>query len=83
MPLSRRATLVPEAIAMSISVGQTRKHGATGDVAQGIAEVLPSPGQRAETRPVQQADDLGGYQRFGIARQVTRLGAPGGQEAPR
>jgi menaquinone-dependent protoporphyrinogen IX oxidase len=74
---------VPEAIAMSISVGQTRKHGATGEMAERIAEVLSSAGQRAETRPVQHVDDLGGYQRFGIARQVTRLGAPGGQEAPR
>ena len=68
---------------MSISVGQTRKHGATGEIAERIAEVLSSAGQRAETRPVQQVDDLGGYQRFGIARQVTRLDAAGGQEAPR
>lgn len=52
---------------MSISVGQTRKHGATGEITERIAEVLPSPGQRAETRPVQHVDDLGGYQRFGIA----------------
>ena len=68
---------------MSISVGQTRKHDATGEMAERMAEVLPSAGQRAETRPVQHVDDLGGYQRFGIARQLTRLDAGRGQEATR
>lgn len=68
---------------MSISVGQTRKHGGTGEITERISEVLPSGGQRAETRPVQHVDDLGGYQRFGISRQLTRLDAGLVQEAPR
>jgi hypothetical protein len=81
--LSKRATLVLEAIAMSISVGHARKHGATGEIAERMAETLTSEGHRAETRPVQQADDLGGYQRFGIAQQLTRLDAGRVQQAPR
>jgi menaquinone-dependent protoporphyrinogen IX oxidase len=68
---------------MSISVGQTRKHGDTGEMTERMAEVLSSAGQRAETRPVQQAGDLGRYQRFGIAQPLTRLDAGRGQEAPR
>jgi menaquinone-dependent protoporphyrinogen IX oxidase len=68
---------------MSISVGQTSKHGATGEITERISQVLPSAGQRAETRPVQQADDLGGYQRFGIAQQSTRLAAGRGREVHR
>jgi hypothetical protein len=67
---------------MSISVGQTRKHGATGEITERISEVLPSAGQRAETRPVHQADDLGATS-GSASRQLTRLDAGRGQEAPR
>ena len=83
MPLPSEPRWVREAIAMSISVGQTRKHGAAGEITERISEVLPSAGQRAETRPVQQADDLGVYQRFGISPQLTRLDAGRVHEAPR
>lgn len=49
---------------MSILVGHASKHGATGEIAERIAEVLTLAGRQAEARPVQQAGDLGGYEGF-------------------
>jgi menaquinone-dependent protoporphyrinogen oxidase len=66
MALAREATLAQEAMKMSILVGYASKHGATGEIAERIAETLTLAGRRAEARPVQQAGDLGGYQGFVI-----------------
>ena len=51
---------------MLILVGYASKHGATGEIAERIAEILTLAGQHAEARPVQQAGDLGGYEGFVI-----------------
>jgi menaquinone-dependent protoporphyrinogen oxidase len=64
MPLSRGATLVQEAMEMSVLVGYASKHGATGEIAERIAEILTLAGRHAEARRVQQAGDLGGYEGF-------------------
>jgi menaquinone-dependent protoporphyrinogen oxidase len=64
MPLPRGATLVQEARQMSVLVGYASKHGATGEIAERIAEILTLAGRHAEARPVQQAGDLGGYEGF-------------------
>jgi len=48
MPLSRGATLVQEATEMSVLVGYASKHGATGEIAERIAEILTLAGQHAE-----------------------------------
>jgi menaquinone-dependent protoporphyrinogen oxidase len=64
MSLSRGATLVQEAMEMSILVGYASKHGATGEIAERIAEILTLAGRQAEARPVQQAGDLRGYEGF-------------------
>ena len=55
---------------MSILVGCTSKHGATGEIAERIAEILTLAGQHAEARPVQQAGDLGGYEGFVVGSAV-------------
>jgi menaquinone-dependent protoporphyrinogen oxidase len=49
---------------MSVLVGYASKHGATGVIAERIAEILTLTGQHAEARPVQQAGDLSGYGGF-------------------
>jgi len=49
---------------MSFLVGYASKHGATGEIAERIAEILTLAGRHAEARPVQQAGDLGGYEGF-------------------
>jgi menaquinone-dependent protoporphyrinogen oxidase len=51
---------------MSVLVGYASKRGATGEIAERIAEILTLAGQHAEARPVQQAGDLGGYEGFVI-----------------
>jgi hypothetical protein len=44
---------------MSILVAYVSKHGATGEIAERIAEDLRAAGQHAGARPVQEAGDLG------------------------
>jgi menaquinone-dependent protoporphyrinogen oxidase len=51
---------------MSILVGYASKHGATGEIAERIAEILSLAGQQAEARPVEQAGDLGAFDGFVI-----------------
>jgi menaquinone-dependent protoporphyrinogen IX oxidase len=89
MPLSRGATLVQEAMEMSVLVGYASKHGATGEIAERIAEILTLAGRHAEARRVQQAGDLGGYEGFvvGSAAYSTHwlnrsYVASGGQSVP-
>jgi menaquinone-dependent protoporphyrinogen oxidase len=53
-----------EAIEMSILVAYASKHGATGEIAERIAESLREAGQDADARPVQEARDLGDYEGF-------------------
>ena len=55
---------------MSILVGCASKHGATGEIAERLAELLTLAGQPAEARPVRQAGDLGGYEGFVIGSAV-------------
>lgn len=55
---------------MSILVGYASKHGATGEIAERIAEILTLEGQHAEARPVQQAVDLSGYEGFVVGSAV-------------
>jgi menaquinone-dependent protoporphyrinogen oxidase len=49
---------------MSILVAYASKHGATGGIAERIAQGLRAAGQDAEARPVQEAGDLGDYEGF-------------------
>jgi menaquinone-dependent protoporphyrinogen oxidase len=70
MALSREATLVQEARQMSVLVGHASKHGATGEIAERIAEILTLAGRHAEAREVQQAGDLGGYEGFVVGSAV-------------
>src|ERR1035437_1334124 len=49
---------------MSILVAYASKHGATGEIAERIAESLREAGQDADARPVQEARDLGDYEGF-------------------
>jgi menaquinone-dependent protoporphyrinogen oxidase len=51
---------------MSILVAYASKHGATGEIAERIAQGLRAAGQQADARPVQQAGDLGDYEGFVI-----------------
>jgi menaquinone-dependent protoporphyrinogen oxidase len=54
----------PEEVEMSILVAYASKHGATGQIAERIAENLREAGKDAEARPVQDAGDLDGYEGF-------------------
>jgi menaquinone-dependent protoporphyrinogen oxidase len=58
---------------MLILVGYASTHGATGEIAERIAEILTSAGQHAEARPVQQAGDLGGYEGFVVGTDAKRV----------
>ena len=49
---------------MSILVAYASRHGATGQIAERIAENLREAGKDAEARPVQEAADLDGYEGF-------------------
>jgi len=49
---------------MSILVAYASKDGATGQIAERIAQGLRAAGQPADARPVQQAGDLADYQGF-------------------
>jgi menaquinone-dependent protoporphyrinogen oxidase len=51
---------------MSILVVYASKHGATGEIAEWIAEGLRAAGQSVDTRPVQEAGDLADYEGFVI-----------------
>ena len=55
---------------MSVLVGYASKHGATGEIAERIAENLSLAGRHAQARPVQQAGDLGGYEGFVVGSAV-------------
>ena len=57
---------------MLILVGYARKHGATGEIAECIADILTLAGQHAEARPIQQAGDLGGYEGSSSAVPLTQ-----------
>jgi Flavodoxin domain len=54
------------AIEMSILVAYASKHGATGEIAERIAQGLRATGQHADTRAVQDAGDLADYEGFVI-----------------
>jgi len=47
-------------------VAYASKHGATGEIAERIAETLTAAGRHADARPVQEAGDLAGYEGFVI-----------------
>jgi menaquinone-dependent protoporphyrinogen oxidase len=49
---------------MSILVAYASKQGATGEIAERIAEGLRAAGQHADARPFEEAGDLGGYEGF-------------------
>jgi menaquinone-dependent protoporphyrinogen oxidase len=51
---------------MSILVAYASKHGATGEIAEWIAQGLRAAGQSADTRAVRQAGDLADYEGFVI-----------------
>lgn len=51
---------------MSVLVAYASRHGATGQIAERVAEILNLAGHHAEARPVQQAGDLGGFEGFVI-----------------
>jgi menaquinone-dependent protoporphyrinogen oxidase len=61
---TRGSSVGLEAIQMSILVAYASKHGATGEIAERIAENLREAGQDADARPVQAADNLGDYEGF-------------------
>jgi menaquinone-dependent protoporphyrinogen oxidase len=60
----------PEAKEMSILVAYASKHGATGEIAERIAESLRAAGQDAHARPVQEAGDLCDYEGFVVGSAV-------------
>jgi flavodoxin len=45
---------------MSVLVGYASEHGATGEIAERIAEILTLAGRHGQARPVQRASDLCG-----------------------
>ena len=49
---------------MSVLVAYASKHGATGEIAERIAQGLRAAGQDADARPVKEAGDLGDYEGF-------------------
>ena len=65
-PPSSAALLRLPAIEMSILVAYATMHGATGEIAERIAEGPRPAGQHAEARPVQEAGDLADYEGFVI-----------------
>ena len=58
---------------MSILVAYASRHGATGQIAERIAENLREAGKDAEARPVQEAADLDGYEGF-VLGSATYMG---------
>jgi menaquinone-dependent protoporphyrinogen IX oxidase len=58
------------AIEMSILVAYASRHGATGEIAERIAQGLRAAGQPADARPVQEAGDLADYEGFVVGGAV-------------
>jgi hypothetical protein len=63
LPNSSALSPLP-AIEVSILVAFVSKHGATGEIAERIAEDLRAAGQHADARPIQMGGDLADYEGF-------------------
>jgi menaquinone-dependent protoporphyrinogen oxidase len=55
---------------MMILVAYASRHGATGEIAERIAQGLRAAGQPADARPVQEAGDLADYEGFVVGSAV-------------
>ncbi len=55
---------------MPVLVVYASKHGATGEIAERIAQTLAAAGQQAQVRPVSAAGDLAGYDAFVVGSAV-------------
>jgi menaquinone-dependent protoporphyrinogen oxidase len=61
---------IEEVTEMPVLVVYASKHGATGEIAERVAQTMAAAGQQARARPVTAAGDLTGYDAFVVGSAV-------------